>query len=244
LEEENLEVKMEKTFSTIVDRLRGSGLTTAMHDEEIKRAEQNDWNRRIGRHIANLENDMGPRYKYAECKFENYSIYDRMQSEIHEAVSKIDPNRLVETGGGIVLYGNPGTGKDHLIAALMYKAIATYGHACRWINGRAWFGRARDMIIKEDKPERIMLKAETSPAILTIADPIPLNGAHLSNWNLDLLYQVIDERYRSRRPTCVTINLHSEDAIRDHLSGPVADRLFHNATLLKCTWQSFRRKDV
>jgi DNA replication protein DnaC len=236
---------MNRTFSKTVDRLKQTVEEKRGENEAIiKAADRRKREVEVRINVAALHADMGDRYGVEQCAFGNYTVYDRVQNEVFETVAHLDVTKMIETGGGIILYGYPGTGKDHLMAAFMYKAIALHGYACRWINGRAWFALAKDKIIKEDKPERAMLKAEASPQILTIADPIPLSGAAISNWNLDLLYQVIDERYRARRPTCVTINLQSEAAIRDALSGPVADRLLHNATLLRCSWPSYRRPCV
>ena len=184
---------------------------------------------------------LGPRY--ARCTLDGYSIYDNAQRTVMEQLRDIEanmPDRLCD-GSGIVLYGKPGTGKDHLLVALMYTAIIRYGFTAKWEHGPSMMASIRDRMFRDNCPESEIVGEFQSPQILVISDPIPPKG-DASQHTASVLQRIIDYRYRHLLSTWVSINVSSGAEASKRLSSPTVDRLRHNSLALTCNWESYRAR--
>ena len=135
--------------------------------------------------------------------------------------------------------GPAGTGKDHLLVALLREAIVCYGFKVQWLNGQNLFRMFRDQI-DSGKSEASFIQAFERPDILAISDPIPPKG-ETSNYTAHMLYQIIDSRYRVMKSTWVTANVATRQEGEAALSAPIFDRLLDNAFTLFCNWPSYRQ---
>ena len=119
------------------------------------------WSQRIPENIRadyrdRLARSLGRRY--ADCSLSNFRIDEETTSEERpsqrqvleqvQAFASDAPARLAK-GGGVVLFGKPGTGKDHLLSALAFWIIEHYGFTVKWTGGPELYSRARDRI-RED----------------------------------------------------------------------------------------------
>jgi len=147
------------------------------------------------------------------------------------------PERLRQ-GGGLILHGRPGTGKDHLAAACMYWAILKCGWRVEWRDGNLLSMDLRNLVRNQEGEAKIFNQL-TRSQILVISDPIPPKG-ETSQFITDFLQRVVDRRYREERSTWATINVHSGSEAEDRLASPIVDRLRHNSLSLQCEWQSWR----
>ena len=190
--------------------------------------------------LVNLERELGPRYGRNRVSLDTYSVYDEEQRKVIKRVREIESKleAMIADGAGLVLFGWVGTGKDHLAAALLYSAVRLT--SCKWANGRKVFGESRDRI-KEERTERELIDSLTRPGVLCISDAIPIEGRQ-SDWNTDLMYRVVDERYHLLRPTWITANVRDTDDAQARFTQPVWDRLRDQAELIPCFWSSFRRE--
>ena len=145
----------------------------------------------------------------------------------------------VTAGRGVVLFGPPGTGKDHLMAGLMVAAIREGGFAVNWQNGMDLFGRVRDAM-DTDTRERDIIRDFTAPDVLVISDPVPPWG-DLTQFQAAFLFRVIDARYRQKVPTWVTANFTNGDEAGGRLGTQVLDRLKDGALSIYCNWESYRK---
>jgi DNA replication protein DnaC len=150
--------------------------------------------------------------------------------------------QAVKDGRGLVLYGTVGTGKDHLLAALLYAAAAA-GFSCSWVAGLELYGRVRDTF-DNGRAEETAIGPHVLPDVLGISDPIlPTQRAGPAAGVADGdLYRVLDRRYREVKPTWVTINAEDADDAKAKLGAPIFDRLKDNAELVPCFWPSFRER--
>lgn len=191
--------------------------------------------------VKGLIADLGSRYAHAELS--NYEIYDAKQRAVIEDVKTfaMEMEERTKGGGGLLLYGGVGTGKDHVIAALLKIAIARYGFSAKWTDGRKLFADARKAI--GDEAETEFLRKLTRPYILAISDPQPPQG-DLTDFQSSLLRDVIDRRYRDCKPTWMTTNLDRKDDAIAMLSAPVIDRINHDVTKFFFDWQSYRARTV
>jgi DNA replication protein DnaC len=204
--------------------------------EQLTQAEQQA---RLAR-VKLLAADLGPRYSPERATLSGYKIRHAAQQSVVDRLRAIagDVESFIAEGAGLVLYGWIGTGKDHLAAALLYKAALTV--SARWFNGRDIFAASRDAIDQE-RGERQLFLQLTEPAVLCLSDVAPIVGdLSKSAWNVDLLYRVLDKRARELRSTWLTLNVKDEADAKARLTPPVWDRARDNAVAIECCWPSFR----
>ena len=197
-----------------------------------KMRDREDANRRIEA-VKNLSAEIGARYGPSRCTLESYRADNAKQREALERL------RLFDISRGLVLFGTVGTGKDHLLAAMLYRACKA-GKKASWVSGPELFGTFRDGFDSGAR-EVSSLKAFTRPDVLGISDPVPQIG-DASSWRVEILYRVIELRYRELKPTWLTINANSPADADAKLTAPVFDRLREDAELIPCFWPSFREE--
>lgn len=185
--------------------------------------------------------------RYRACSFDNYDIYDDgaegrpSQGTVWESMVDIAehmPDRLAH-GGGIVLFGRPGTGKDHLLAALAYSAILQWGFTVSWVNGAELFQKARQLI-GSDQTEAEFIGRYTTNQILIVSDPVPSKGT-ASQYGVDVLYRILDARYRACLSTWASMNVHGGLEAEEKLASPIVSRLKHDAVCWRCEWDDARK---
>jgi DNA replication protein DnaC len=210
-------------------------------DEEVAARERDEKQRAGAALVAALAMKHGRRYGPQRCALAAFEIYHHNQKVAVESVAALLARieRVVAAGESIVFFGPVGTGKDYLLAALLYGA-ARAGHSVSWENGQEVFGGFRDRIDDKESDESVF-RALCRPDVLGISDPIPPLG-NLGAWDVGNLYRIIDRRYCNLKPTWVSLNASSAEEAEAKLSAPVFDRLRHNATLLPCFWPSYRER--
>src|SRR5688572_6527755 len=134
--------------------------------------------------------------RYADCRLTTFVYHEdaKHRADQERVVDSLrqygkEMQASVEAGKGIVLFGPPGTGKDHLLAAMM-------GRACwlnikvEWRNGMDLYAERRDAIDKET-PERDLIHGLTVPDVLAISDPVPPWG-DLTQGQSEFLFRIVD----------------------------------------------------
>jgi DNA replication protein DnaC len=110
------------------------------------------------------------------------------------------------------------------------------GLVSKWINTLNPFnipdevrGGCEDPMIRAQKCELLLLD--------------DLGGREkLSEWKLETLTEIVNERYENLLPTIVTSNLHPSDAdLMKLVEGRILDRLAENATYIEIAGESRRR---
>lgn len=124
--------------------------------------------------------------------------------------------------GWVVLYGDKGTGKSHLLAA-------AYNHVIGNRIGTAIFVSMKDLAeslkacMGEDgeEPYSTRMKRYQTCAILMIDD---LGTEVKSAWSDALYFEILDYRYRNQLPTLLTSNLDVLDASGENFDPRVVSR--------------------
>ncbi len=188
-----------------------------------------------------LGHQLGARYSADRCTLDSFEVYNQKQADIVNRLRRLIPSLpdMVRAGRGILFYGSVGTGKDHLLAAMLYK-IAGLGISVKWMSGQTFYGDSRDRMDSKDT-ERDAFANMLAPRVLAISDPVPPAGS-LSAWNVSQLYRLMDVRYRDLKATWCSLNATTEQDADGMLSAPVWDRLRENAELFPCFWPSFRQR--
>lgn len=189
-----------------------------------------------------LSASIGPRY--TGCRFTNF-VFDgdaKIAARQRKTVDRLqafadDIEANVKAGRNLVLFGKPGTGKDHLLAAVM-NATCRAGIGVRWLNGMRLFERRRDAIDTDVRERDLLREYETVP-VLAISDPVPPWG-DLERGQAEFLFRLVDERYRHFRPVWITANFVGGGDAEKRMGSQVVDRLRDGGLALDCDWESFR----
>ena len=143
-----------------------------------------------------------------------------------------------ENGIGLIFYGTIGTGKDHLMMGVA-KRLFNAMKIVVWTNGPKLKTRMRNCIKGEDSEEALNRDC-LDPDFLWISDLVAA-GHSLSPFQSDCVYQIVDARYASKKPTLITINVDSANEFNTLLGAATADRLRANALTHFFDWESFRK---
>lgn len=224
-----------------------SRLPSPLPDEELRRRDLEMSNRqrdlehreRLAR-WRSLVSVRGSRYE--NCRLANFEADLPEQRAVVESLEDYCRNmrELVRENASVVLYGPKGTGKDHLLAALMRAASLRFGLAVEWVNGMDLYGDWRDGIDR-GASEREAVAKLGSPEVLAISDPLPPIG-RLSEWQASMLFRVLDYRYSRERPVWVTVNVASRQELDERMGAQLADRIVDGALACFCNWPSYRKR--
>ena len=187
--------------------------------------------------IHELAKQIGPRY--AATTLGNYEIYDSRQTVMIERIKRFAeemPTHL-RGGSGLMLFGRPGTGKDHMMAALLKLAIARHRLRVTWYDGGDLLDDIADAITTDRWRE--FRRCLWAPHVLAISDPVPARGEFTQS-QLRRLRDLIDRRYRLGVSTWITTNIDRQADAESALTEPVLDRLREGAVQLFFDWESHR----
>lgn len=186
-----------------------------------------------------LSLDIG--HRYADARIQDMEIYNPNQKTAIETLTEFGqhmPDRI-GTGAGLILYGKPGTGKDHILAALLRGAVRSYGFTAAFRDGMALFAETRAAI--STNSEEDLRRELCRPQILAISDPIPPVG-ELTDYQAAFIRDIIDRRYRRCLSTWVTTNIDTREGLIASLTLPVFERLREGATVVFFDWESYRTR--
>lgn len=179
--------------------------------------------------------------RYEDCRFGNYRCDCDDQRAALKRVMDYAENagENIRRGRNVVLFGPPGTGKDHLVSALCHQAIYQHGSRIAWISCLDMYAEMRDAMT-DGVRESEVLKRYTRTDVLAISDILPPFGS-ASEYQAATLSRLIDRRYSEMRPTWATLNAANGREAEERTGHAVIDRLRHDALVVNCSWESYRR---
>lgn len=118
---------------------------------------------------------------------------------------------VLDKGQGLIFTGNPGTGKTHVACAIANHVMSK--------EGTALYSTASDFLIRvrntynndASETERQVYEAFESPDLLII-DEIGRNQE--TEHSIATMFNMIDRRYRSLKPTILVTNLDKEQTVK------------------------------
>jgi DNA replication protein DnaC len=184
--------------------------------------------------------------RYSDCRVNNFDVLDDnleasglkqlAKEKVTEYLTDVKEN--IEAGKNVLFYGTKGTGKDHLMAAMMVHAVNTQFRV-EWRDAAAIFSEARATWGTKNSDIETVIKPLVAADVLAISDPVQ-RGRELDRHEVTWLSQIVDRRYRNKKPIWCTMNVTDGDDAQKQLTPAIWDRLRDGAVAIECKWQSFR----
>lgn len=169
------------------------------------------------------------------------SFEARRDKEAFDACSKYanDPRLMERKHNGLLLYGNYGSGKTHLAAAVS-NALIHKGTPVLFGTFITHLENIRQEF--DNAGQRAYLSKMKVTPVLVIDD---LGKEKKSEWTRQVLFDVINYRYEHLLPTIITTNLASNenfDALANHVEGAVWSRLCEMCNFVETKGTDYRQE--
>ncbi len=197
------------------------------------------------------------RYEEKMAKIERLRVASLMDEKFYDAVFKkfdvTDDNKtiynvcvkycksfqqMVEDNQGLLFYGKVGTGKSFAAAC-----IGNYVMSCLKPVVMTSFVKLLEQFTGFDRQDADIIDTLMQPELLIIDD---LGAERSTDFALEKVYNVIDSRYRSRKPIILTTNLSLKEMkeTTDIRYERIYDRIFEMCYPVKFDGQSRRRLEA
>lgn len=189
--------------------------------------------------------------RFLDVTFDSFEPCSSAQQKVLQACREYASNVARDAGTGLWLIGPPGTGKTHLGSAIVRHLIDERSIGAAIFSGReiirmlrsTWGKRseASDWTGGDDawpNTEEGLIEDLGTISLLVIDE---IGASFGSDAEQVQLFEIIDLRYKHRRPTVLLSNLPAK-GLKDAIGDRSYDRLREGATVLPCNWDSYRGK--
>jgi DNA replication protein DnaC len=141
---------------------------------------------------------------------------------------------------GFLLWGNPGNGKTHFACTALNELIFHTGRPGRFISISRKFFQTLRHTFDDDSP----IRGQAIPILETLG-AVPFlviddfGVQRDTEWEVEMLYNLIDARYAEQRLTLVTTNRRIDD-IKDLANGRIYSRFLEMCHIVHVTAPDFR----
>lgn len=180
--------------------------------------------------------------RYDRCTLMNYECSTKEQTNVVNALKEHVKDVESVSHRNVVLFGPKGTGKDHLLSGMAAGAFYFHGLTTMWRQGIDLHEKLRRDAFDEYRIDIMSTAANTERGtpILWISDPLPPSGG-LTEFQQSQLFALIDRRYSDMKPTWISMNVSGGSEAEMRMGAQVVDRLKHDALVLHCNWESYRK---
>ena len=146
-------------------------------------------------------------------------------------------DQVIKTGRSAIFVGKVGTGKTHLAAGIAL-SIMQQQRSPVFTTVQRLIRRVKDSWRTKEETESDVIDAFASPDLL-ILDEVGVQFG--SEFEKQLLFDVLNERYEKLKPSILLSNIPNEQ-LSDYLGERVMDRLRENGgALIGFNWDSYRK---
>lgn len=179
--------------------------------------------------------DVGSRFH--ETTFENYILRDGTE-RAYQVAKKYTDEFPDWKSDALLIWGVPGNGKTHLASAIT-NALNKKGYAVVFQSVPELLERIRSTFNKENKESEAKVMEALLTCDLLILDDI--GAEKISDWVQDVIFRIVDGRYRKLKPIIYTTNLQPKE-LADKIGPRSYDRIVETSLMIENKSQSFRRE--
>ena len=237
----NCEIHGDYMAVSLRDRLTGCPTCSEESRREREREKGEEERReRVEAWIARS----GLEGRFYEARFDNYRVSGEQQAKVLEACRAFAASVKSDSGTSLWLIGPPGTGKTHLGSSMVRHLIEERDQMAAIFSGReiirslrATWGQKGPRGFRGQATTEEQLLDDLGRMTLLVIDEIGMNFG--SDAEQVQLFDVIDLRYKHRRPTVLMSNLTTKE-LKGAIGERAYDRLREGAQVLPCNWESYR----
>jgi DNA replication protein DnaC len=137
----------------------------------------------------------------------------------------------------LLIWGEYGNGKSHLAAAVAH-TVQSKGHTVVFQTMPELLERIRETFNdrKNKETEKDIMYALQNCELMVLDD---IGAEKVSDWVQDVLFRIVDGRYRQKKPILYTTNLKPGD-LKDRVGPRIYDRMMETSILVQNTGTSYR----
>lgn len=210
---------------------------------EQKRAMQ-EMKERIDRLLI----DSGIKERFKRRTFDNFVANTEQEKKAKAVAMRYAENFLttvVPKGSCLRFEGTKGTGKTHLAAAIALSLI-NKGVPVIFKSVADLFLDIRNTFKKGEKTEEEILDVYKNVDLLVIDD---IDKVKYTEWNVSILYQIINDRYENMKPMVITANNGNDDLVKimtpergiSDIAESIVSRLCEDFTVITLTGKDKRK---
>ena len=173
--------------------------------------------------------------RYADCSFDNFTVYDNgyLEAAIRRARQFAVDFPVVKKG--LLFIGRPGVGKTHLAVATLRAAMAESNLQGAFEDTRRLLASLRHGYEQKSRDEAKVYERIIDAELLVLDD---IGAERRTAWvedTLDRLETIVIERYNAKRPTIFTTNYFDNDDAIEGLRVRIGSRLLSRLHEM-CHW--------
>ena len=186
--------------------------------------------------IREIRYDIGLRFKA-----KTFSNFDKSRSPAaYKICLEYARNFLdnLKNGKGLFLTGNVGSGKTHLVVAIIdYIARIHKRKIKSFVTFKTSVNMLAEIKYSFDKNSTEQVIEDYENCCLLVIDD--LGSEKTTDWTNELFYKIIDYRYSNLKPLIITTNLTDQE-LKEKLSERLISRIYEMCKGLKLTGKDYR----
>ncbi|HIH5821206.1 TPA: ATP-binding protein [Proteus mirabilis] len=217
-----------------------------MEELEALKIEQRDYDMRFKKKLTEkLLDELHVPERFKSCTLDNYEAVNKdaqYNLNVCKAYVKKWEDRL-KNGGGLVMCGKPGTGKNHLALAIAKSVVEDYQNSALFTTALRIARKFKSTWSKNStETEFEVIRIYTKPDLLIIDEVGVQFGTEAEKL---ILFEIINTRYEKMKPT-ILISNQTREELGAFIGERVIDRMNDGGgCTLAFTWDSYRtRKQV
>lgn len=198
--------------------------------------------------INRLLRDSGIKERFKSRTFDTFIAKTEQEIRAKKIAERYSANFLttvIQKGSCLRFEGTKGTGKTHLAAAIALDLI-NKGVPVIFKSISDLFLDIRNAFNKGEKTEEEIIQIYKNVDLLVIDD---IDKVKYTEWNVSILYQIINDRYENLKPMVVTANNGNDDLIKimtpekgiSDIAESIVSRLCEDFTVITLTGKDKRK---